>query len=82
MQQEVLLYSDAVEEALSYIAYAMFSMFHTAVENSQLYTLGDEEVSGWLELTELQLETRRLPILFSEVPLKVIEVPDLIRLQV
>lgn len=38
--------SDVVDGALCYIASAIFSKLHMMVENSQLYTLEDEELSG------------------------------------
>lgn len=49
---------DVVDGALLYITSAMFNMLHTLIKYNPLYTLKDEELSDWLEVTKCHLETR------------------------
>lgn len=72
--QEALDCNDAINEALCYITSTISSTLHTLVEKSQLYTLKDEELSNWLEVTECQLETGMLPVVLQEMILSVMDV--------
>lgn len=56
-------------------------MLHTPVENGQLHTLKDEELSNWLEVKKSQLEKERLSLVFREVPSRMVEVPQVPLLQ-
>lgn len=71
--QEALNSGDAVDEALSYISPAMFSTPHTLVEDSQLYTLEDEKLSDWPEVSRCQLGTGLLLLAFRNVASTVME---------
>lgn len=62
-----LLRSDALDEALRYFAILMSSMLPSLWEGSQLYTLMDEKLGYWVEVTKCHLERGRLPVLFYKV---------------
>lgn len=53
----------------------MFGKLHALMENSQLYTLKGEDLSNLREVTNCQFETRRLPQVFCEMRLGVMDVP-------
>lgn len=44
------------------------------MENSQLYTLNDEQLSDWQVVKKCQLKTGTFLLVFSEVPLRLMEV--------
>lgn len=56
--------SDAVGETLRYIASATFCMLNMLVEKSRLYTMRDERLCDWPEVTKCQPGTRVLPLMF------------------
>lgn len=58
---------EAVVEALHYFTSAILRTLPTLVENNQLYTLKDEELSKWLVVRKCQLGTDMLSLVFFEV---------------
>lgn len=52
------------------------------MKNSKLYPLKYEELSEWVDGTKCQLKAGRLPLVFSEVPLRLMEVLGVTCLQV
>lgn len=64
--QEAFERSDAVDEAMRYIAPAIFSKLRTLVENSLEYILKDKDLSDCPEVKQCQLETGSLPLAFLE----------------
>lgn len=81
MEQEARESSDGVDDALRYNVKAMFSPLHTLMEIGQLDILKDEKLSNWLEVTQYQLKTERLPLVFCKAPLRKIEDFDETHLQ-
>lgn len=71
--QQLLERRDEVDKSLHFIAIAMIKVLHTLVENSQQYTLKKNEMRDWLEVTNCQLETGRLLLVFSKERLRVME---------
>lgn len=51
------------------------------MENTQLYTVENEEPGDWLKLTKCQLERWRLPVVFQDLPLSVLEALGVRRLR-
>lgn len=41
-----------MDEALGYLATAMFNVLDDSMENSQLYCVKEEELENWLEITK------------------------------
>lgn len=44
MGPKAVAFSEALNEALQYLAYSMFSPLHLLVENSQLYPVKEKEL--------------------------------------
>lgn len=52
------------------------------MENSQLYTMKQEDPRDWLEVEKGQKETGVLPLVFCEVLLRVLKLPGVTHRQV
>lgn len=67
---EALDCSEGVNEALCYIAFAMFSTLNTLVNKGHLQTSKDAGVSYRPNVTKCQLKTEVLPIVFRQISFK------------
>lgn len=72
--QEALDQSDVVGVALCYMTSAMLTTSYTLAENSQLYTLKVEELRHWLLIPKCHLKRAMIPLVFRNVPVRLMEV--------
>lgn len=68
-------------DALQSLAFSMFSALRYLVENSQLSILNDKEIGHRMEVTKCRIKRGKLPVMFSQMLLRVIEALEVRHLQ-
>lgn len=67
--QEVLDRTDAVDEALRYLATEIFNAMHELLGNSDFNFMGWEEQEVWIELSKYSVREGIIPPVLCEMPL-------------
>lgn len=68
--QTVRDWTNSLDE-VQYLAPAMFNAHQNFLENSQLYSLGEEELGDWTELIMCIFEQGIVPLIFQEMSLSI-----------
>lgn len=71
--QESLYRSETEGKALHYNSSARSRTVHTLVENSLHYRLENEKLGNWPEVIRCKVKTARVPRIFHNMALKMIE---------